>query len=213
MPPATTTSDHAAPLPPLRLEVALLMPWALAVGLLRETVAAARASIAALEPMLHDTVMLFPRIVVAAEGIASVAPAIEELARTKPSIDRLAEATVTLERLAAATDALDQLAETGLTLQRIAETSGQIEKLANATVVAPLQGTAERFGRIVAGFPGNPRRAAARFAGGSANGGNGRHARATPKPSPTPSAEANAKRRGGRSAQPSPKPSGGRSAG
>ncbi len=171
MPPAKTTSlDRSAALPPLRPEVVLLMPWALAAGLLRETIAAARASVAALEPRLHDTVMLLPRLVVAIEAIASVTPAIEELGRARASIDRLAEATETLERLAAATDALDQLAEAGVTLQRIAETSGQLEKLANATVVAPIQGTAERFGRIVAGLPGNPRRAAARTTADKANG-------------------------------------------
>jgi hypothetical protein len=187
-----TSLDHADALGPLRLEVLLLMPWAITVGVLRETLAAARASIAALEPLLQDTVMLFPRMVVAAEGIASIAPAIEELARTKPSIDKLAESTATLERLAEATGALDQLAEAGLTLQRIAETSGQIEKLANVTVVAPIQGTAERVGRIVDRIPGNPRRAAARFAAGipngtnGANGANGGRAKGSAEPAISP---------------------------
>jgi hypothetical protein len=153
------TIDQAGGLSPLRIEVLIMLPLSVTTEVVRELVTTLQAARAAVGPFLHETIGLLPRMIIALEQIAAISPAIEELAATRPAIERLAESTPTLAALAEATASLEQLAETGLILQRLGETSGQIEKLANATVVAPIQGTAERFGRIVAGLPGNPLRA------------------------------------------------------
>jgi hypothetical protein len=138
----TSPSDTLAPAP-MRIEVALMLPLSLASEIARQVGSALRP--------LQDTLRLFPRLVVALEQIAETNQAIIALGESSANIARLADATVTLERLADAGPVLEQLAAATTSLEqlaRLAETSGQIEKLANATVVAPLQGTAERVGRF-----------------------------------------------------------------
>jgi hypothetical protein len=124
------------------VEVVFLFPFELTVELLRKAIAAARESSASWRA-IEETLTLFPRVVVAAERIAALAPEIETLASMQPDIACLAGAMPAIERLAAATSPLDQM-----------------ERLANATVVGPIQGTAERVGRFVDRLPGNPRRTA-----------------------------------------------------
>jgi hypothetical protein len=139
----TSASQTLEPAP-TRVEVALMLPLSLTSELVRELATTLR-------PLLHDTVMLLPRLVVALEQIAQTNHAIIALGESSPNLARLAESAVALERLADAGPVLERLAEATTSLEqlaRLAETSGQIEKLANATVVAPLQGTAERVGRF-----------------------------------------------------------------
>jgi hypothetical protein len=128
------------------VEVAVLFPFELTVELLRRVIAVARESSASWRA-IEETLTLFPRVVVAAERIAALAPAIETLAGLAPDVAQLAGATPAIERLAAATSPLDQM-----------------ERLANVTVVGPIQGTAERVGRFVDRLPGSPRRAPAAIA-------------------------------------------------
>jgi hypothetical protein len=163
---AETTLEPAAS--PMRVEVALMLPLSLTSELVRQLRAVASDLTAQLRPLLDDTVLLFPRLVVALEQIAQTNQAIIALGESSPNLGRLADSTDTLERLADALPVLQRLAEATTSLEqlaRLAETSGQIEKLANATVVAPLQGTAERVGRFVERIPGNPWSAAARSNG------------------------------------------------
>jgi hypothetical protein len=154
----TSASETAAPAP-MRIEVALMLPLSLASEIVRQLGVALR-------PLLDDTVLLFPRLVVALEQIAQTNHAIIALGESSPNLARLAESTAALERLAESGPVLERLAEATTSLEqlaRLAETSGQIEKLANATVVAPLQGTAERVGRFW--------NAATRAATGTSNNG------------------------------------------
>jgi hypothetical protein len=159
---------------PQERDAILILPVTVVIDLARQAVGNVRATGRTIISPVTSILLLLPRMVVATERLADLAPTLEALAAARPTLDelarsrdvleRLADARPALEELAAARPVLEQLALSADALDRLAETSGQIEKLANATVVAPLQGTAERVGRIVAGFPGNPRRAAARVA-------------------------------------------------
>lgn len=161
---AFETTAEPAPAP-MRIEVALMLPLSLTAEIVRQLREATRDLAAQLRPLLDDTLFLLPRIVVALEQIGQTNQAIIALGESSPHLARLADSTETLERLADAMPVLERIAEATTSLEqlaRLAETSGQIEKLANATVVAPLQGTAERVGRIW--------NAATRAATGSQNG-------------------------------------------
>jgi len=105
----------------------------------------------------------------AADAAGGAARGLASLPRLIDVLDRLADETVTMRKLAQSAPALDRLAEGRQLLEQALESGGlqpraeavtELNKAVatlNATI-SPLQGTAERLGRLVDRFPARGRR-------------------------------------------------------
>jgi hypothetical protein len=150
---------------PLRLGSAILeLPIAL-----RDALASLPRLMVALEDLVHPSG--------SAARAAKIHDPLDRLVRSG-ALDRLADVSTTLERLATLDQSLAKLGELGPTLARIGELSDSVRQIADleesllklsaiadtmaelqesisviAASVAPLQGTAERLGRIVDRMP------------------------------------------------------------